>query len=52
MTPSLTMTRRSASNRTTPFHYNNRGAAKAALGRHNDAIADYDEAIRLKPDLR
>ena len=22
-----------------------------SLGRHADAIADYDEAIRLKPDL-
>ena len=44
------MTRRSASNRTYAEAYNNRGAAKAALGRHDDAIADYDEAIRLKPD--
>ena len=25
--------------------------AKHELGRHADAIADYDEAIRLKPDL-
>ena len=30
--------------------YNDRGIAKAALGRYEDAIADYDEAIRLKPD--
>ena len=28
----------------------NRGNAKRRLKRHNDAIADYDEAIRLKPD--
>ena len=31
--------------------YINRGAAKNKSGRHEDAIADYDEAIRLKPDL-
>ena len=30
--------------------YNNRGATKAALGRHDGALADYDEAVRLKPD--
>ena len=30
--------------------YNNRGVAKSNLGRHEDAIADYDQAIRLKPD--
>ena len=28
----------------------NRGIAKNDLGRHDEAIADYDEAIRLKPD--
>ena len=44
------LTKRSASNRTTPNAYNNRGAAKAALGRYDDALADYDEAVRLKPD--
>ena len=31
--------------------YSNRGAVKDTLGRHDDALADYDEAIRLKPDL-
>ena len=30
--------------------YNNRGVAKNNLGRHEEAIADYDEAIRLNPD--
>ena len=30
--------------------YNNRGAAKNLLGRHQDAIADYDITIRLKSD--
>ena len=30
--------------------YNNRGVAKATLGRHEDALADFAEAIRLKPD--
>ncbi|MYA29566.1 MAG: tetratricopeptide repeat protein [Nitrospira sp. SB0666_bin_27] len=32
-----------------PEAYNNRGIAKTALGRLDDALADYDEAIRLKP---
>ena len=31
--------------------YINRGAAKAALGQSDAAIADYNEAIRLKPDF-
>ena len=31
--------------------YVNRGAAKHALGRHEDAITDYDEAIRRDPDF-
>ena len=30
--------------------YNNRGSAKAVLRQHDAALADYDEAIRLKPD--
>ena len=30
--------------------YNNRGLAKADLGQSQAAIADYDTAIRLKPD--
>ena len=30
--------------------FNNRGNAKNSLGRREDAISDYDEAIRLKPD--
>ncbi|MYF24894.1 MAG: tetratricopeptide repeat protein [Nitrospira sp. SB0678_bin_10] len=32
-----------------PEAYNNRGIAKTALGRLDDALADYDKAIRLKP---
>ena len=28
----------------------NRGNAKAELGRHEEAIADYDEAIELNPE--
>jgi len=28
-----------------------RGKARAALGRHDDAIADFTEAIRLRPEL-
>ena len=31
--------------------YNNRGTAKYDLGHREDAIADFDEAIRLKPDF-
>ena len=31
--------------------YNNRGTAKNSLGRHEEALADFNEAIRLKPDL-
>ena len=31
--------------------YSNRGTAKHELWRYEDAIADHDEAIRLKPDL-
>ena len=31
--------------------YFNRGNTKIALRQHDAAIADYDEAIRLKPDL-
>ena len=30
--------------------YNNRGTAKNDLGRHKEAIVDYDDAIRLKPN--
>lgn len=30
--------------------YNNRGAANYALGQHQAAIADYNEALRLQPD--
>ena len=30
--------------------YYNRGYAKSELERHEEAIADYDEAIRLNPD--
>ena len=30
-------------------YYHTRGAAKAALGDHREAIEDYDEAIRLNP---
>ena len=33
-----------------PQAYYNRGVAKADLGQHFAAIADYDIAIRLKPD--
>ena len=39
-----------------PFHtdsadaYYNRGNAKRNLGRHEDALADHDEAIRSEPD--
>ena len=29
------------------FAYNNRGSSKARLGQHNEAIKDYDTAIRL-----
>ena len=29
----------------------NRGIAKARLGRHQDAIADIDQAIQLRPDF-
>lgn len=29
--------------------YHTRGAAKAALGNHDEAIADFNEAIRLRP---
>ena len=31
--------------------YNKRGVAKARLKNYSEAIADYDEAIRLKPDF-
>ncbi len=31
--------------------YNNRGIAKAALGKHDDAIVDLDQALRLNPDF-
>ena len=31
--------------------YYNRGNAKGALGRHEEAIADYDEALRIDPQL-
>ena len=30
--------------------YHTRGAAKAALGNHNEAIEDFDESINLNPD--
>ncbi|MFM2433260.1 MAG: repeat-containing protein YrrB, partial [Cyanobacteriota bacterium] len=30
--------------------YNGRGNARFALGDNNGAIADYDQAIKLKPD--
>ena len=30
--------------------YNNRGSAKAGLGRYDEAIADCDKAIQLQPD--
>ncbi len=33
------------------YAYNNRGNAKNDLGRHDEAIADFNEAIRLKPDF-
>ena len=33
-----------------PEAYNNRAIAKANLGQYREAIADYDEAIRLKPN--
>ena len=29
--------------------YNNRGSAKGVLGKHKEAIVDYDEAIRISP---
>ena len=29
--------------------FNNRGNAKIALGEHRDAIADYNEAIKINP---
>ena len=29
----------------------NRGNATAELGRHEEAIADYDEAIRINPGI-
>ena len=44
------MTKRSACNRTTPKPTATRGSAKDELGRYQEAIADYDEAIRLQPD--
>ena len=31
--------------------YDTRGVAKAGLGQHEAALADYDEALRLKPDM-
>ena len=31
--------------------YHNRGNAKGVLGRHEEAIADYDEALRINPQL-
>ena len=31
--------------------YNERGVVKADLENYSEAIADYDEAIRLKPDF-
>ena len=31
--------------------YYNRGNAKHGLGRHKEAIVDYDQAIRLNPNL-
>ena len=30
--------------------YNNRGLAKASLGRYDEAFADYDEAIQINPN--
>ena len=45
------MTKQSASIRNMPMVYYNRGNAKVALGRHEEAIADYDQAIRHQPAI-
>ena len=31
--------------------YNNRGAAKKALGQYKEAVADFDKTIHLNPNL-
>ena len=43
--------RPSALSRPTPPAYNNRGLARAAKGDLRGALSDYDEAIRLQPNL-
>ena len=44
------MMRRSGSSPIMQSAYYNRGNAKYSLGLYEEAIQDYDEAIRLKPD--
>ncbi len=33
-------------------HFNNRGAVRLMLGRHDEALADFRKATRLNPDSR
>ena len=49
-TLSLTAIRALPPARLCPTAYVNRGNAKNGLGRHDDAIADYNQATRLHPD--
>jgi serine/threonine protein kinase len=42
---------RNAGDGFTAIDYNNRGVTYGNINRHEEAIADYDEAIRLDPDL-
>ena len=44
--------RRCRSIRTTPFAHDTRAHTLAALGRRNEAIAEYKKALAIKPDLQ
>ena len=50
-TPLPTTTRQSVCDRTFPKPTTIGAMRSRHLGRHGDAIADYDEAIRLRPDF-